>query len=71
MPFELTNEHIAFMDLMNGVFQLYLYKFIIVFVDDIIVYSYSKKEYVEHLYSVLQILRNKQLYANKFNKCEF
>ena len=70
MPFGLTNALAAFMDLMNRVFRSYLDRFMIVFIDDILVYSKSNKEHEEHLRIVLSILRNKQLYA-KFNKCEF
>ena len=58
------------MDLMNRVFSPYLDKFVIVFIDDILVYSGSLEEHAEHLRTVLQILRERQLYA-KFNKCQF
>ena len=67
MPFGLTNAPAAFMDLMNKVFSLYLDKFVIVFIDDILVYSGSPEEHAEHLRTVLQILRERQLYA-KFSK---
>ena len=70
MPFGLTNAPAAFMDLMNTIFKPYLDTFVIVFIDDILVYSWSKEEHVEHLRIVLQTLRDKQLYA-KFSKCEF
>ena len=70
MPFGLTNAPAAFMALMNRVFQPYLDKFVIVFIDDILVYSRSKEEHEQHLRIVLQILREKQLYA-KLSKCEF
>ena len=70
MPFGLTNAPAAFMDLMNRVFKDYLDKFVIVFIDDILVYSKSKEEHEQHLRAVLQRLREKQLYA-KFKKCEF
>ena len=70
MPFGLTNAPAAFMDLMNRVFRPYLYKFVIVFIDDILVYSSSKEEHAEHLRIVLQTLREHQLYA-KFIKCQF
>ena len=70
MPFGLTNAPAAFMDLMNRVFRPYLEKFVIVFIDDILVYSGSKEDHEKHLRIVLQILRDKQLYA-KFSKCEF
>jgi hypothetical protein len=70
MPFGLTNAPAAFMDLMNRVFQPYLDRFVIVFIDDILVYSRSEAEHVEHLRIVLQILRDRELYA-KLDKCEF
>ena len=70
MPFGLTNAPAAFMDLMNWVFQLYLDRFIIVFIDDILVYSGSSEEHSEHLRIVLQTLRERQLYA-KLSKCQF
>ena len=55
---------------MNGIFKPYLDLFVIVFIDDILVYSKSKKEHEEHLRIVLEMLREKKLYA-KFSKCEF
>ena len=70
MPFGLTNAPAAFMDLMNRVFGPYLDKFVIVFIDDIIVYSGSSEECAEHLWTVLQILRERHLYS-KFSKCQF
>ena len=70
MPFGLTNAPAAFMDLMNRVFQLYLDRFVIVFIDDILVYSGSSEEHSEHLRIVLQTLRERQLYA-KLSKCQF
>ena len=70
MPFGLTNAPAAFMDLMNRVFKSYLDTFVIVFIDDILVYSWSEEEHAEHLRIVLQTLRDKKLYA-KFSKCEF
>ena len=70
MPFGLTNAPAAFKDLMNRVFSPYLDKFVIVFIDDILVYSGNPKEHAEHLWTVLQILRERQLYA-KFSKCQF
>ena len=70
MPFGLTNAPAAFMDLMHKVFQLYLDQFVIVFVDDILIYSQSKWEREYHLRIILQLLRDHQLYA-KFSKCEF
>ncbi|KAM2986432.1 hypothetical protein FF2_006710 [Malus domestica] len=68
MSFRLTNAPAAFMDLMNRVFQQYLDRFIIVFIDDILVYSKSKSGHVRHLTLVLKKLREHQLYA-KFHKC--
>ena len=70
MPFGFTNAPVAFMDLMNRVFSPYLDKFVIVFIDDILVYSGSPEEHAEHLRTILQILRKRQLYA-KFSKCQF
>ena len=68
IPFGLTNALAAFMDLMNRVFQPYLDQFVVVFVDDILIYSQSKVEHEDHLRIVLQLLRDHQLYA-KFSKC--
>ena len=70
MSFGLTNAPASFMSLMNGIFKLYLDLFVIVFIDDIVVYSKSKKEHEEHLRMVLEMLREKKLYA-KFSKFEF
>ncbi|GJZ71541.1 putative reverse transcriptase domain-containing protein [Tanacetum coccineum] len=70
MPFGLTNAPAVFMDLMNRVFHEFLDKFVIVFIDDILVFSKSKEEHEAHLRTVLQILRQEKLYA-KFSKCEF
>ena len=70
MPFGLTNAPTAFMDLMNGVFQPYLDQFVVVFFDDILIYSQSEVEHDDHLRIILQLLRDHQLYA-KFSKCEF
>nr|GFB58994.1 putative reverse transcriptase domain-containing protein [Tanacetum cinerariifolium] len=70
MPFGLTNAPAVFMDLMNRVFHEFLDKFVIVFIDDILVFSKSKEEHEDHLRTVLQTLRQKKLYA-KFSKCEF
>ena len=58
------------MDMMNRVFRPYLDQFVVIFIDDILVYSKSKEEHEQHLRFVLQTLREKQLYA-KFSKCEF
>ena len=70
MPFGLTNVPAAFMDLMHRVFRPYFDQFVIVFVDDILIYSQSEREHEDHLRIVLQLLRDHQLYA-KFSKCEF
>jgi hypothetical protein len=70
MSFRLTNALAYFMYLMNKVFMEYLNKFVVVFIDDILVYSRNKEEHEEHLRLVLQKLRENQLYA-KLSKCEF
>ena len=70
MPFGLTNAPTAFMDLIHRVFQPYLDQFVVVFVDDILIYSQSEWEHEHHLRIVLQLLRDRQMYA-KFSKCEF
>ena len=69
MSFGLTNAPTEFMDLMHRVFQPYLDRFVVVFVDNILIYSKSEEDHEGHLRIVLQILRDHQLYA-KFNKCE-
>ncbi|KAG8481101.1 hypothetical protein CXB51_025847 [Gossypium anomalum] len=70
MPFGLTNAPAIFMDLMNLIFRSYLDKFVVVFIDDILIYSHDETEHAEHLRTVLHILRDNQLYA-KFSKSEF
>ncbi|XP_013614061.1 PREDICTED: RNA-directed DNA polymerase homolog [Brassica oleracea var. oleracea] len=70
MPFGLTNAPAAFMRLMNEVFHDYLDKFVIIFIDEILVYSRSKEEHSEHLRLVMERLRNQKLFA-KFSKCSF
>ena len=70
MPFRLTNAPTAFMDLMNRVFKPFLDHFVVVFIDDILIYSRSKEKHEEHLKTVLGTLKEKKLYA-KLKKCEF
>jgi hypothetical protein len=70
MSFGLTNAPAYFMNLMNKVFMEYLDRFVVVFIDDILIYSKSDSDHEEHLRLVLQKLRDNQLYA-KFSKCEF
>nr|CAD40076.1 OSJNBa0085C10.29 [Oryza sativa Japonica Group] len=70
MSFGLTNAPAYFMNLMNKVFMEYLDKFVVVFIDDILIYSKDEEEHAEHLSQVLEKLREHQLYA-KFSKCEF
>ncbi|KAL0551564.1 hypothetical protein IC582_010653 [Cucumis melo] len=70
MSFGLTNAPAVFMDLMNKVFREFLDTFVIVFIDDILIYSRTEAEHEEHLRIVLQTLRDNKLYA-KFSKCEF
>jgi len=70
MPFGLTNAPAIFMDLINRVFRSYLDKFVVVFIDDILIYSSSQMEHAYHLREVLETLRRNKLYA-KLSKCEF
>ena len=70
MSIGLTNTPAAFMDLINRVFREYLDYFVIVFIDDILIYSKSREEHKVHLRKTFQVLRKYKLYA-KFSKCEF
>ena len=70
MSFGLTNAPAYFMYLMNSVFMPELDKFVVVFIDDILIYSKTEEEHAQHLHIVLQHLREHQLYA-KFSKCDF
>ncbi|GJU77793.1 putative reverse transcriptase domain-containing protein [Tanacetum coccineum] len=70
MPFGLTNAPTVFMDLMNWVCKPYLDKFVIIFIDDILIYSKSKEEHAEHIKLILELLKKEELYA-KFSKCNF
>ncbi|GKE40822.1 putative reverse transcriptase domain-containing protein [Tanacetum coccineum] len=70
MPFGLTNASVVFMDLMNRVCKPYLDKFMIVFIDDILIHSRNKEEHANHLRIILELLRKEKLYA-KFSKCDF
>lgn len=70
MSFALTNAPAVFIDLMNRVFKSYLNRFVIVFIDDILIYSASEEEHRDHLRIVLETLRSHRLFA-KLSKCEF
>ncbi|XP_058758243.1 uncharacterized protein LOC131631466 [Vicia villosa] len=70
MPFGVTNAPGVFMEYMNRIFHEYLDRFVVVFIDDILIYSKSKEEHVEHLRLVLQVLKERKLYA-KLSKCDF
>ncbi|GJW65854.1 putative reverse transcriptase domain-containing protein [Tanacetum coccineum] len=70
IPFGLTNAPVVFMDLVNRVCKPYLDKFMIVFIDDILIYSRNKEEHKNHLRTILELLKKEKLYA-KFSNCEF
>ena len=70
MPFGVTNAPGVFMEYMNRIFHEYLDQFVVVFIDDILIYSKTEAEHAEHLKIVLQVLKEKKLYA-KLSKCEF
>ncbi len=70
MPFRLTNAPATFCTLMNNIFREWLDDFMVIYIDDILVYSNSMEEHVEHLWKVFQKLKENKLYA-KFEKCKF
>jgi hypothetical protein len=70
VQFGLTNAPATFMCLMNNVLSKVLDKFVLVFIDDILIYSKNREEHEDHLRLVMQVLREHQLY-DKFNKCDF
>ena len=70
MPFGLTNALAVFMCLMNNMMHKYLYKFVVMFIGNILIYSKNEEEHKEHLKIVLQELREHQLFE-KFSKCDF
>ena len=70
MPFGLTNAPAAFMDMMNMIYRPYLDQFVVVFVDDILIYSKGRAEHEQHFHLALQVLRENRLYA-KLEKCDF
>ena len=70
LSFGLTNAPAVFVDLMNRVFKPFLFTFVIVFIDDILIYSCSEEENTDHLRMVLRVFQHQKLYA-KFSRCEF
>ena len=70
MPFGVTNALGVFMEYMNRIFHAFLDRFVVVFIDDILIYSKTEEEHADHLKIVLQVLKEKKLYA-KLSKCEF
>jgi hypothetical protein len=70
MPFGFTNALSTFMDLMHHVFKPYLDKFVVIFIDDMLIYFQSSEEHAKHLKLVLEKLREHQLFV-KFSKCKF
>lgn len=70
MSFGVTNVPAIFMDHMNRIFRSFLNKFVVVFIDDILIYSRTREKHVEHIRTMLEVLRKKQLYA-KLPTCEF
>ncbi|GKE98221.1 putative reverse transcriptase domain-containing protein, partial [Tanacetum coccineum] len=70
MSFGLTNAPAVFVDLMNRVCKPYMDKFVIVFIDDILIYSHNKEEHTNHLRIILELRKKEKLYA-KFSKCDF
>ena len=70
MSFGLTNKPVNFMFMMKNIFSKYMDKFVLVFIDGILVFSKSKKEHEEHLLIVLWVLQEHQVYTN-FSKCDF
>lgn len=70
LPFGLTNTLATFMCLVNSIFHQFLDKFVLIFIDDILIYSQNMEEHKEHLHIVLQVLRKNQLYT-KYSKCDF
>ncbi|GKE22833.1 putative reverse transcriptase domain-containing protein [Tanacetum coccineum] len=70
MPFDLTNPPVVFMDIINRMCKPYLDKFVIVLIDDILIYSRNKEEHADHLRIILELLKKEKLYA-KFSKCDF